>query len=187
MDEQVGGMLRANVAGRDLFVDEDGAIVGRRDDATIRVDHELVSRSHAVLRRTETAWVLVDLGVEQRHLRRRCARRARGDHLDGRGAPGRSRHRAARRAPRAGTRPVPAPAASYRAAGGRDAQRDLPARDHRRPHRPRARQRSRGRRPARVALPRRAPRGRRAARRRSSTSAATTARSSTVASSAAPR
>jgi pSer/pThr/pTyr-binding forkhead associated (FHA) protein len=62
MDEQVGGMLRANVAGRDLFVDEDGAIVGRRDDATIRVDHELVSRSHAVLRRTGPAWVLVDLG-----------------------------------------------------------------------------------------------------------------------------
>ena len=44
------------------IVAEDGAVVGRRDDATIRVDHELVSRSHAVLRRTDTAWVLEDLG-----------------------------------------------------------------------------------------------------------------------------
>ena len=63
MDERVGdGVLRVSVAGRDLFVDEDGAVVGRRDDAAIRVDHELVSRSHAVLRRTATAWVLEDLG-----------------------------------------------------------------------------------------------------------------------------
>ena len=62
MDEQGGGVLRANVAGRDLIVDQDGAVVGRRDDATIRIDHELVSRSHAVLRRADDDWVLVDLG-----------------------------------------------------------------------------------------------------------------------------
>jgi ABC-type multidrug transport system ATPase subunit/pSer/pThr/pTyr-binding forkhead associated (FHA) protein len=63
MDERVGdGVLRASVAGRELFVDADEAVIGRRDDATIRVDHELVSRSHAVLRRTGTTWVLEDLG-----------------------------------------------------------------------------------------------------------------------------
>ncbi|MEX1008740.1 MAG: ATP-binding cassette domain-containing protein [Acidimicrobiia bacterium] len=56
-----GGSLRATVAGRDIDV-ADGAVLGRRDDAEILVDHVLVSRSHAVLRRTSTGWVLEDLG-----------------------------------------------------------------------------------------------------------------------------
>ena len=59
MDDAGAGM-RVTVSGRDLDV-ADGAVVGRRPDADIRVDHELVSRSHAVVRRTPTGWVLEDL------------------------------------------------------------------------------------------------------------------------------
>ena len=84
------------------------------------------------------------------------------DHLDGRGALRRSRHRSLLvefHAP--ALEPALAPVPGVGATPRGRAERDLPARDHGRPHRPRARQRSRRRRPPRVAPSRRAPRGRR--------------------------
>ena len=52
---------RVTVDGRDQAL-ADGAVIGRRPDADVRVDHGLVSRSHAVVRNTDTGWVLEDLG-----------------------------------------------------------------------------------------------------------------------------
>jgi ABC-type multidrug transport system ATPase subunit len=49
------------VDGREVVV-TDGAVIGRRPDADVRVDHELVSRNHAVVRLTARGWILEDLG-----------------------------------------------------------------------------------------------------------------------------
>ena len=67
-------MLRASVAGRDLFVDEDGAVIGRRerrDDPgrpRARLEEPRCLAPHGDGLGTRRP------GLEQRHLRGRCAR-----------------------------------------------------------------------------------------------------------------
>jgi ABC-type multidrug transport system ATPase subunit/pSer/pThr/pTyr-binding forkhead associated (FHA) protein len=59
--EQTGRGLRASVDGRVVDV-RDGSVMGRRDDAAVRIDDPLVSRSHAALRHSDGGWLLEDLG-----------------------------------------------------------------------------------------------------------------------------
>src|SRR4051812_18985783 len=59
--EDTGRGLRATVDGRAHDVG-DGSVIGRGEDAAVRVDDPLVSRHHAVFRHTGSGWLLEDLG-----------------------------------------------------------------------------------------------------------------------------